>query len=112
MLNATFARVSEEDLPRLRSWLAGLDARRDELAESYRREGTRHELFFVIRASPDPIVVLISEVADLEHAVSSFLRSNQPLDLEFKSLVMDIAENESDVELLFDSARVLGSPPV
>jgi len=74
MLNATFARVSEEDLPRLRSWLAGLDARRDELAESYRREGTRHELFF-------------------------------------KSLVMDIAENESDVELVFDSARVLGPPP-
>ena len=108
MLNATFARVTARDLPRLQSWLASLDSRRDELAESYRREGTRHELFFVIRMHPDPLVVLISEVDDLEHAVVSFLRSNQPLDLEFKTLVMDIAESESDVELLFDSQRVLG----
>jgi hypothetical protein len=111
MLNATFARVAEQDLPRLRAWLAELPERREELVESYRREGTRHELFFVIRARPSPIVVLITEVADLEHAVVSFLRSNQPLGLEFKSLVQDIAAAESDVELLFDSATVVPELP-
>jgi hypothetical protein len=111
MLNATFARVREEDLPRLRAWLAELPARREELAESYRREGTRHEVFFAIRTRPDPIVVLITEVQDLHHAVVSFLGSHQPLDLEFKSLVQDIATHESDVELLFDSASVLAEDP-
>ena len=107
MLNATVAVVAPEDLPRLRAWLAGLESRREELAESYRLEGTRHELFFVIRADPDPILVLISEVDDLEHAVVSFLRSNLPLDLEFKELVQDIAQHEEGVELLFDSSRIL-----
>ncbi len=105
MLNAVFARVEEDDIPRLRAWLASLSDREDELRESYRRQGTRHELFFLVRTAQAPLLVLISEVRNLERAAASFLRSNLPLDLEFKSLVQEISQLESDVELLYDSSK-------
>lgn len=105
MLNAVFARVEEDDLPRLRAWLGSLSERQDELRESYRRQGTRHELFFLVRTAQAPLLVLISEVRDLEQATTSFLRSNLPLDLEFKSLVQEISRFELGVELLYDSSE-------
>jgi hypothetical protein len=110
VLHATFARVAEEDVARLRSWLDSLSARRSELRESYRQQGTQHELFFLIRAPDTPILVLISQVENIEHASSSFLRSNLPLDLEFKTLVKEMSQSIAGVELLYDSSQHLAGP--
>jgi hypothetical protein len=105
LLNAAFARIDEHDLPRLRGWLASLSERNSELRESYRRQGTRHELFFLVRTRESPLLVLISELADREEGAATFLRSNFPIDIEFKNLVLDISRFEPQVELLFDSAH-------
>lgn len=110
MLLATIARIDDEDVPRLRSWLASLTDRRDELGESYRRTGTHHELFFLIRTRTAPILVLITEVDDAERAAESFLRSNLPIDVEFKSLVQEIELEQTAVELLYDSSRYVDVP--
>lgn len=107
MLLTTIARVEEEQMPRLRSWLASLASRRGELRESYKLQGTRHEQFFLIRTRGLPVLVLISEVDDVDRATSSFLRSNLPIDVEFKSLVQEISPGEVDLELLYDSATYL-----
>ncbi len=109
MLLATIARIDEEDVPRLRSWLASLPGRRDELRESYRRSGTRCELFFLVRTRAAPILVLITEVGDAAEATESFLRSNLPIDVEFKSLVQEISLEEAAVELLYDSSAYLST---
>ena len=108
MLITTIARVDEEDVPRLRAWLEELPSRREELKESYRTQGTRHEHFFLIRTRGRPVLVLISEVADAEQASRSFLQSNLPIDVEFKALVQSISPEEADVELLYDSALHVG----
>jgi hypothetical protein len=105
MLITTIARVEEEDVPRLRAWLAELSSRTSELQESYRMQGTRHELFFLIRTRGLPVLVLISEVENVEQATRSFLRSNLPIDVEFKTLVQEMSPVEADVELLYDSAN-------
>ena len=47
--------------------------------------------------------MLISEIRDLKQGTSSFLRSNLPIDVEFKSLVQEISSFDDDVELLYDS---------
>lgn len=109
MLHTTIAHVDEEDVPRLRSWLASLSSRRDELRESYRQQGTRHELFFLIRTRRMPILVLVSEVDDVEQASRSFLRSELPIDVEFKNLFQEISPEEAEVELLYDSTDYLGT---
>ena len=108
MLHTTIARVDEEDVPRLRSWLASLSSRTSELRESYRQQGTRHELFFLVRTRRLPILVLISELDNVEQATSTFLRSNLPIDVEFKALFREISPEEAEVELLYDSAEYVG----
>jgi hypothetical protein len=108
VLNTTFVRIQEEGLPRLRAWLEGLHARRDELRASYAAEGTRHEQFFLIRDQEGPVLVLVSELHDTARGNASFLRSHQELDLEFKRLIQEIAAEEVPAELLFDSSPLTG----
>ena len=103
MIITTIARVDEDDVDRLRTWLADLRTRRDELAESYRSQGTRTEQFFLIRTRGLPLLVFVSEVEDVEEATRSFLQSNLPIDVDFKNLVQEISPEEADVELLYDS---------
>lgn len=112
MLHATFARLSEEDVEPLRAWLGGLRARREELAESYRHSGTTHELFFLVRGDDGPILVLISELRDRERSGASFLRSELPIDVEFKDLVQEHTLGPARVEMLYDSRVTLGEGTV
>jgi len=111
VLQATIAHIDEGDVSKLRSWLVSLADRRSELRESYRRHGTRHELFLLIRTRPQPILLLLAEVENDEEAASSFLRSNLPIDVEFKTLVQEISPEEAEVELLYDSAVYVGTVP-
>ena len=111
MLQATVARIDEEDVSELREWLGSLSARRAELQESYRIHGPRHELFLLIRTRHLPILVVIAEVEDDEQAKESFLRSKLPIDVEFKTLVQQISPEEAEVELLYDSSRYAGGMP-
>lgn len=108
MLQTTFARVDEEDVPRLRSWLSSLASRRDELRESYREHGTRHELFFLVRIQRLPILLLLAEVDDAERATRSFLHSELPIDVEFKALFHEISPGDVEAELLYDSSNYVG----
>lgn len=111
MLNTTIARVDEEDVPILREWLSSLATRRDELRESYRTQGTRHEQFFLVRTRRTPILVLISELENVEEGTRTFLASELPIDVEFKSLYQEISPEEAEVELLYDSTQYLGDSP-
>ena len=95
-------------LARSETWLASLSSRKTELRESYLQQGTRHELFFLIRTRRLPILVLISEVDNVDQATRSFLRSELPIDVEFKALFQEISPEEAEVELLYDSANYVG----
>jgi hypothetical protein len=108
LLNTTFIRVREEGVPRLRDWLSALESRRDELRASYTAEGTRHEQFFLLRDADGFVLILISELKDAGRGKASFLHSHQPLDLEFKRLIREIAYGDVTPELLFDSSTLPG----
>lgn len=111
MLHARIARIDPADVPRLRSWLAELGERRAELAQSYRTHGTRHELFLLVRTAREPLLVVIAETESNEAAAESFLHSQLPIDREFKSLVQEISYEEAEVELLYDSSRLIPVGP-
>lgn len=108
MLQLVAARIQEEQASELREWLRSLEARRRELRESYERHGTRHELFLLVRLRGLPILVVIAEVEDGERAARSFLRSELPIDVEFKELFQQISPETGEIELLYDSSSYLG----
>lgn len=103
MLHVTFVRMSEEGTSRLRSWLASLGERRTELAESYRRQHTRHELFHLLPGKDGPTLVVVTESSDFQEGAREFLRSEHPIDREFKQIIQDGRIDEPAVELLYDS---------
>lgn len=107
LIKMTFIRVSKEKVPRLRAWLDALATRRQELAESYRRQHTQHERFFLVDGEGTPLLVIASESWDLQAGATEFLGSGLGIDVEFKTLIQEIGVIDPDVELLFDSGDLL-----
>lgn len=108
MLQLMAARIEEAQVETLRSWIDSLQVRRTELRESYDRHGTRHELFLLVHLRRQPLLVIVAEVENDEHAARSFLRSNLPIDLEFKALFQEMSPQEAEIELLYDSSIYTG----
>lgn len=109
MLNATFLRVREDGVARLRTWLDGLAARREELEATYHAEGTRHEQFFLLRDGEGPVLVLVTELRDRDTGGRTFLSSDMPLAVEFKRMIQDVTAGPPPFEIVYDSARLLGA---
>ncbi len=107
MLRVTFVRVAEENVARLRAWLDLLTRRRTELEESYRRQQTRHELFYLVESGLDPVLAIVTESADLEAGAKEFLGSDLAIDVAFKELIQEIGVEEPVAELIFDSRDVV-----
>ncbi|MBW2292554.1 MAG: hypothetical protein JRG94_09605 [Deltaproteobacteria bacterium] len=110
MLNVTFVQINETEVPRLRAWLDTLSSRTAELAESYRLQHTRQELFYLIEGREHPTLVIVSESADLQAGAKEFLSSELSIDVEFKTLIQDISIADPAVELVYDSTLLLPVP--
>lgn len=107
MLNVTFVQITESEVPRLRAWLDTLSSRKAELAESYRLQHTRQEFFYLIEGREHPMLVIASESADLQSGAKEFLTSELAIDVEFKTLIQDIAVMDPAIELVYDSTILL-----
>ena len=111
MLRVTYLRLDREAVPRLRAWLDGLAERKAELAESYRRQRTRHELFHLIDGADGPVLAIVTESGDVGVGAREFLDSQLAIDLEFKALIQEAGFAEPSATLLFDSLDVLPDGP-
>jgi hypothetical protein len=102
MLYASFYRVHPEQVQRLRDWMKELERRRPEALESYRQEGARHELAYLIEGQAGPVLVYLAEVEDLEKARAAFQSSQLPIDLEHREVMHGVVLGRADVELLYE----------
>ena len=112
MLKVTFVRLPEEGVEKLKDWLGSLDARREELAASYRRQHTRQELFYLMEGQRGPVLVIVSDSANLEEGAREFLNSEHAIDREFKQLIQEAGTIDPDVELVYDSLDFVQPPPL
>jgi ribosomal protein S18 acetylase RimI-like enzyme len=110
VLYVSFARIEEQQVDRLRRWLAALPSRRAEAEATYRQEGTRAEQAFLLAGEDGPVLVYVMEIDDLERAREAFQRSTLPIDLEFKELMGQVVAAPVDPERLYDYAYD-GRPP-
>jgi len=101
VLYVSFARIQEDQVDRLRQWLASLPSRRAEAEATYRQEGTRAEQAFLLSGADGPVLVYAMEIDDLERAREAFQRSTLPIDLEFKELMGQVVAARVDPELLY-----------
>ena len=110
MLRVTFVRITKAKAPRLRAWLQSLNSRVEELAESYHRQYTTQELFYLVEAKDDLVLMIVSESTNLRVGAETFMTSDLAIDIEFKAFIQDIGVINPPVELIFDSTDLLPLP--
>lgn len=102
MLRVVVASVKAEKVDRLRSWMAELTERRDEVLETYAQETVSHEIALLVQGAEGPLLVYAMEVDDPEAAAEAFQNSKLPIDLEHRAVLDDVLAGTADVELLLD----------
>jgi Family of unknown function (DUF6176) len=102
MLHLTFRRVRPERVDALRAWMAELGRRQDEVRQTFRNEGVRHEQAFLIESLDGPLLVYAHEVDDPEAASAAYAGSTLVLDQEHRAIMGSVLGEDAEVELLYD----------
>jgi len=102
MLEVAFRRVREEEVDRLRTWMAELNRRGDEVRETFRQETVRHEQAWLLPGGDGPILVYAIEAEDPELGHRVARASDLPIDVEHRRLMGEVLAGPARVELLYD----------
>jgi hypothetical protein len=89
---------------RLRTWLAELSQRADEVRATFVDETVRHEQAFILHAVDGPILVYAMEAGDFDRGKEAFVRSEHRIDGEHKEVMAECLGDRIDLEPLYDVA--------
>ena len=87
MLRVTIREVRPGHEARLRAWLAELGDRADEVRETFRQEGVRHEQAYLVDGPRGLLLVYASEADDHDAARRAFEASTLPIDAEHRAVM-------------------------
>lgn len=102
MLQVTVVRVRPEKVARLKEWMAELECRADEVRETFRQEGVRHEQAVLVETSDGPLLVYVGEMADVEASQRAFASSTLPIDAEHKAALAEVLGDRPPTTTLLD----------
>jgi hypothetical protein len=109
VLDVRFHRIRSDQLDALRAWMAELMRRQDEVRETFRNEGVRHEQAFLLQSVDGPVLIYAHEVDDPEAARRAYLASTLPVDLQHREVMRTALDGAAEAELLYE-VRVDPSP--
>ena len=102
MLQVALRRVADGEVDRLRWWMGELLRRRNEVVETFKNEGVRHEVAYLLSTEDGPALLYVMEVDDLERARVAFRESSLPIDQEHKQVMRKVLGDPVEAELLYD----------
>ncbi len=96
-------RIIDGKSERVRSWIASLAARRDEVGAALAAEGIADEAVFFASESAGDFLYLYSRAPDLAGAAAAFQSSSHAVDVEFRGIMAECldAATAAPLELLF-----------
>lgn len=97
-------RVHDDQLPRLRAWMAQLQDRIDEVRETFANEGVREEQVQLLETSDGPLLVYAVEADDIAAALEAYRTSTLPIDLEHREIMSAVVAEELSSEFLLHLA--------
>lgn len=95
-------RVRDGHVERLRAWLSEVNARRDEVLETFAQEGVRHEQAYLLDTGSGHVLVYAMELGDEEQARAAFAASTLAIDLEHREVMNAAVGEPAGAELLYD----------
>jgi hypothetical protein len=102
VLDVHFHRVRPDQVDSLRAWMAELMRRQNEVRETFRNEGVRHEQAFLLHTDEGVVLVYIHEVEDPEAARRAYSASTLPIDLEHRQRMSAALDGAATAELLYE----------
>jgi hypothetical protein len=95
-------RVHDHEVERLRDWFAELMQRQDEVRETFRNEGVRHEKAYLLRTAEGVVLIYAAEMEDAEAAHRAHLASRLPIDLEHREVMQAAQAEPADADVVYD----------
>lgn len=102
MLDVRITRVRDDQVERLRAWMAELLQRQDEVRATFRNEGVRHEQVYLLQAREGPVLVYAHEVEDPEAARAAYMASTLPIDAQHREVMQAVLQGPAAAELLYE----------
>ena len=102
MLRVAFRKIAPDKVEKLRSWMAEVQGRDDEVRETFRQETVRHEQAYLIENADQHILVYVMELEDPEAAEQAFQESALKIDHEHREVMAAVVEKILEPELLYD----------
>ena len=104
MLRVNLFRVRPDKEPRLRAWLEELNARSDEVKQTFRDESVRAEQAYIIATSDGPILVYAMEAASFERGQAAYATSSHAIDREHKAVMAECLGEPLGLSAVYDVA--------
>jgi hypothetical protein len=102
MIELAILRVRPEQVERLRTWLAELMNRADEVRETFANEGVTHERAYLLTTADGPVLIYAMEAADHQKASEAYQRSTLPIDQEHRQVMREVLAGPARTELLYE----------
>lgn len=102
MLKVVIRKVRPEKEAKLRDWLAELNARADEVRETFRGETVRAEQAHIIPGESGPVLIYVMETQDFERGAKAYAESKHKIDAEHKSVVQECLAESLSLAPLYD----------
>lgn len=102
MLQVVFQRIHPDQVEQLRGWMSELMRRQVEVLETFRQEGMRHEVAYLLHAADGPVLVYAMEAEDMERAWAAYEASQLPIDLEHHRVLAAVQAGPREVEQLYE----------
>jgi hypothetical protein len=102
VIKLAIRKVKPGEETHLREWMAQLGSRRPEVQATFKQEGVRHELAYLIDGADGPVLIYAMEAADHEHAAAAYAQSSLPIDLEHRRIMKQVLGGRVPGELLYE----------
>jgi len=83
--------------------MAELADRRDEVLETFRREGMRQERAYLIECREGPLLVYVMDADDIDVAGAAYRASDLPVDRDHAQVMATVLEEAVAAELMYEA---------
>ena len=102
MLRVVIRRIRPQKEARLRSWLAELNSRHQEVRETFRDETARAEQAFIVPGADGPLLVYVMEAGDFERGSKAYAESRHVIDGEHRKVLQECLGESLNLRPLYD----------
>lgn len=106
MIRVAIRRVHPDKETKLRSWLAELNSRADEVRATFKDESVRAEQAYIVPGVSGPILIYIMEAENFDQDSKAYAESRHPTDTTHREVMRECVGDSLGLKPLYDVACI------